>query len=438
MLLTKQPICMKKLFLLFITLFIAIQSFTQNKIDEINILIIHNKYSEALALSDEIYAEYATNADFFYQRAILLKLLYNYRQAINAINKAIDLNPENTEYLTELGFILFRAEKIYEAQRIFEQVIQVDPYNFKCGIALSNLYMNDKKIENAEKVLLKLYEKDSLNAYITRNIGICKYLQGDTLTFNWLKKANELDSTDIKTYRYLFTAYTVKEDFDKAFGIINRAQSIDPQNELLYVMEADLHVIRNHNFRAIPVYLKAYEIDPEDEELPRKIGLCYYKVKNYELAKHYLRLADQESMNLDVYKHLGYIYKMNNVPDSSNYYFNKALELLRADNNTIFDIYIDVAENYYALGKYQHAIGWYERALNLEITGIWWMSLKNKALIDIASVYADKLNDKEKAIEYFNKVKDDSSFFVNEQDYYKYAQQQITKLKEDLFFEGKL
>jgi len=438
MLLTKQAICMKKLFLLIVSLFIAIQSFTQNKIDEINILIIHNKYHEALALSDEIYAEYETNADYFYQRAILFKLLYNYRQAISEINKAIDLDPENTEYLTELGFILLRADKTNEAQKIFEQVIQVDPYNLKCGIALSNLYMKDKKNNNAEKVLLKLYEKDSLNAYITRNIGICKYLQGDTLTFKWLKKANKLDSTDIKTYRYLFTAYTVKEDFDRAFGIINRAQSIDPQNELLFVMEADLHVIRNHNFRAIPVYLKAYEIDPEDEELPRKIGLCYYKIKNYDLAKHYLRIADQKSMNLDVYKHLGYIYKLNNEPDSSNYYFNKALELLRADNNTIFDIYNDVAENYYALGNYKHAIAWYERSLNLEITGMWLRSLKNKALIDIASIYADKLNDKERAIEYFMKVTDDTSFFVNEQDYYKYAQQQITRLKEDLFFEGKL
>ena len=116
----------------------------------------------------------------------------------------------------------------------------------------------------------------------------------------------------------------------------------------------------------------------------------------------------------------------------------KALDILRVDNNTIFDLYVDIAENYFSLGSYQHSVGWYNRALNIELTGIWAASEKNRVLIDLASVYSDKLDDKKQAIEYLEKVSSDSIIVLNKEDYHTYALKEITRLKEELFFEGKL
>lgn len=428
---------MRKILLSLFILFHLITN-AQNELDKINLLIINSKYEEAIQLSNQIEHRYTTNAEYYFQKALLFKLMYKYPQAIQSISSSIELDPNNVDYLSEYGFILSKAEKIKESREIFESIIQKNPYNLKVGIALSNMYLKERKFENAEKLLIQLFEVDTLNSYIARNIGISKYFQGDSLSINWLKKTIYLDSTDIKACKYLFSAYVAKEDFEKAFPVIEKAKQIDPDNKSLYLTEGDIHVLRNHNFRAIPVYLKAFELDPADEELPRKIGLCYYKIKKYDLAKSYLLLADKRSLNLDVYKHLGYIYKRNNNPDSSNYYFTKALDILTPDNNMIFRICVDIAENYYHLENYNHSVGWYDRAINLELKGIWSRSMKNKALIDIAAIYADKLNNKEKALEYFTKVTNDTTFFMYEEDYYKYAQQRITKLKEELFFEGEL
>jgi len=78
------------------------------------------------------------------------------------------------------------------------------------------------------------------------------------------------------------------------------------------------------------------------------------------------------------------------------------------------------------------------RALNLELTGIWSLNIKNKALIDLASIYSDKLENKKNAIDILKGVKEDNTFIFSSQDYYGYAQQEIRRLKEELFFEGGL
>jgi hypothetical protein len=76
----------------------------------------------------------------------------------------------------------------------------------------------------------------------------------------------------------------------------------------------------------------------------------------------------------------------------------------------------------------------YKRALGLELQGTWSLNSKNQVLIDLASVYADKKNDKKNAIQYLKEVTKD--IYLNDDQYYEYAQLQITKLNEELFMEG--
>ncbi len=430
---------MRKYTFLIVCVCITLNGIAQSDAEKLNLLILKNKYNEALVLSEKLIEESPDNSQYYYQQAVVYKLMYKYPQAIGVIQKAIELDPSNTDYLSEFAFLLQKTEKNTKALEVFEQVIKLNPYQLNVGVTLSGIYLKQKKYGDAENILVNLFSKDSLNGFLARKIGINGYLQGDSKKAKeWLSRAIELDSTDINAYKYLFSVYAAKDEFEKAFQVMDKAKEIDPHNKSLYIMTGDAHVMRNHNYRAVPEYLKAFELDSKDEDVPRKLGLCYYKIKNYEKAKCYLLIADELSMHMEVYKYLGIIYKMYNEPDSSNKYYTKALDILKPDNNTIFDIYVDVAENYVLLENYPHAIGWYERALKLELQGIWTLSDNNRVLVDLASVYSDKLNDKQKAIELLKKVKKDIFLFYSKQDYYTYAQQQITKLKEELFFEGDL
>ena len=139
--------------------------------------------------------------------------------------------------------------------------------------------------------------------------------------------------------------------FEKAFEVIEKAKRFDPENTELFIMAGDLHVIRNHHYRAVKEYKAAHNLNKVYGEIAGKLGLSYYKIQKLEKAKYYLLIcnADIWYQDINVYEHLGLIYKEYNEPDSSIMFFVKVLDILKPNNNSIFETYINIAENYYAL-----------------------------------------------------------------------------------------
>ena len=427
---------MKKILILILFALYSFNGISQSKVDELNLLIINNKYTEALEFSKELINRNPDNAQYYYQQSIVLKLLFKFPQAINSITKAIELDSLNLDYLTELGILLAKKCRDKEAAKIFKDILSAEPNHIYTGIWLSNYYLKEKEFEKASSLLFNLYLNDTTNGYFARNMGLCNIkLKDKREAIKWLQKAIQLDSTDIKSYEYISRVYTAIEQFDLAIEYLNKALQIDPTKEL-YVQLGDLHVMRNHNFRAIPNYLKAYDIDPDDEFLIKSIGVCYFRIKKFEKAKLYLDIAKSELVDLQIFQQLGFIHSEIEQIDSSTYYYNEALKLLQTDNRSIFSIKESIAKNYYALNDFHKAIEMYSEALELNLNDEFWNTYdKNRVIIDIAAIYVDKLDDKLKAIEYYENVIE-PEIAINK-NYYNYAQQQITKLKEELFFEGK-
>ena len=430
---------MKNVITISLFIFLYLNILAQSKKEEINMLILSQKYSEALNLSNELVSNYPDSAYYHYQKSIINKLMYRYPQALNSIQNALSLNSGNIDYLEEYGVLLAKKDKEKEAVDIFKDVLKKDPKRIYSGIWLSNYYMKEREYKEAKDILLKLYNNDSTNSYFARNIGLCNIKLIDKVgSIKWLLKATELDSTDIKAYEYLALVYVSLEKFDLALENLNKALLVDPNNKELYVKIGDTHIMRNHNYQAIPVFLKAYELDTKDESIAKKIGICYFKIKKNDKAKEYLDRTINLGVNdLQVYEYLGYIHADMNQLDSSNYYFNEALKLIKPDSETIFSLKESIAKNYYTKGDFVKAINIYNEMLGMHLTDVYWITYrKNKVIIEIASIYQDKLDNKLKAIEYYEKVVE-PEITINK-NYYEYAQSQISKLKEELFFEGKL
>lgn len=411
--------------------------YTQTNIDSVNLLMLTHSYPEALQYSNKQIKDNGANAQVFYQRALIYKLMYRYPEATSSILKAMELDSINTEYLSEYGSLLLKKDKEKEAIQIFEKVMRQDSNHVYSSITLANYYLKEKEYNQAYEILNHLFKNDTTNAYFARNLGLCSIkLKDKENSIKWLSKAISLDSTDIKAYDYLALVYISLKEFDLALENLNKAIKIDPDNKELHVKIGDLHVMRNHHFQAIPAYLKAYQLDSTDAFLTKSIGLSYFKIKKYDKAKQFLDLANSSFIDLQVFEYLGYVHAQINQPDSSILFFNEALKLLKPDNGEIFSIKKSIAENYYHLNNFEKAIEVYNEALELDLSDHYWVSYtKNELIIDIAAIYQNKLNDKLKAIAYYEKVFEPKIAINN--DYYTYAQQQIKKLKEELFFESK-
>lgn len=424
---------MRKWLLLFCFVTLSFISNSQNKLDEVNLLLLKSKYEQALELCQSLIGEDSQNAQLYYLSAILNKQLYRYTESSKSIVKALEIEPNNIEFLNEYASVLVKRNRDIEALNVYKKILDLDKFNINSGIFLSNHYLKNKQVEKAKDILLNLHSKDTINPYFTRNIGLCFIKKGkkeDALF--WLNKTIELDSTDVKAYVLLARIYSATEEFDLALEYMDKAIELDPLNKEHYMQAGDIHVLRNHNFKAIPMYLKAYEIgkDPYDA---RNLGFCYYKIKKFEKSKYYLKIADADGLDLQVKTHLGNIYQQQGTMDTSIMYYNQALEIIMPDFDSQFNLFKSKAESYYYLGNYEKAIENYLLAYNTNVKSVWLKVGKNNILIDIAAIYEEKLNDKQKAIEYLEKVKNEKISFND--DHYKYAQQHIKKLKEELFFE---
>ncbi|MGM0503920.1 MAG: tetratricopeptide repeat protein [Bacteroidota bacterium] len=429
----------KNIIIVFLFLLFPFLGEAQNPIEKINYLILTQKYTEALQLTNEFVRDNPENPAGYYQQALINKLMYKYPDAIKSIRNALDKEPENIDYITEYATLLMKREREKEAVELFEQAYSQDSTHIYTGLNLGNYYLKTKEYERAQKILYTLYINDTTNSYLARNLGLCsiKLLDKEN-SLKWLKRALFLDSTDIKAYEYLALVYRSVEEFDEALACLNKATNVAPHNKSLYIKIGDIHVLRNHNYQAIPSYLEALAIDPKDDFVVKSLGLSYYKIKKYNQSIHYLKKALSMGMkDLQCYIHLGKIYTHNNKLDTANIYFSEALELLKPDNNLIFSVKENMGKNFYSKGEYAKAINQFDQIIKLELKeGYWETYRKNKVIIDIASIYHEKLEDKMKAIEYYEKVIK-PEVMVNK-NYYDYAQTQIKKLKEELFFEGAL
>jgi tetratricopeptide (TPR) repeat protein len=406
--------------------------------NDIQLFLITGQYNKALELSEKLLAENPNDANLHYQKSVILKQLYKYPEAINSIEKALEIDSENITYLSEYATILTKKDNDAQAFLIWNKILQKDSTNSNAGVIVASQYIKNKKFEYAYRIFQNLYESDTLNGFFARNLGFCSIKLLDSKnSVKWLEKAIKLDSTDIKSYEYLSTVYASLKDYEYAIAVVEKAIKIEPENENLYIRLGELSLFQNHNYQAIPPFEKAFKLNPENEYVLKNLGQCHFNIDEYSEAKRYLKLAELIVNDFQVFQYLGDIYAKMGPVDSSIIYYNKALELVKPDYTSLFLLNEKKGRSYYALNDFQKSIEAFNLAIDLDVQDILWIRFQqDKLIVDIASIYADRLNDKKTAIEYYKKIKK-AKVIVNK-DYYQYAQDQITKLNEELFFEGKL
>ena len=163
---------------------------------------------------------------------------------------------------------------------------------------------------------------------------------------------------------------------DSLFAILELAQ----REEVLWLMVRMESLIGHFNFNRLKEYenatihlARAAELmnDKSSNEYPLKqvcnyhIGNALYDLNDFENALRYLRIAsrteaykDMTDYQIDIINTIGVIYRESNNLDSSDYFFNKTLELALDQNleNWIALASGNLGENYFKRGNLGKAI----------------------------------------------------------------------------------
>ncbi len=303
---------MKRLFLLF-SLAFSISLFSScggNSIDNM-------PREDALKMLDDKIKNDSDNADLYYQRGKLLislgkekNLSQYFKDAINDLKHATELDDKKSEYYTALGDAYFSLGNVDESYSALHQALKLDENNFeacmKMGeiafysgnyeLAMENLnkvtaqdkdnqtalfmkgfiYMENNDTTNAVLYFRRLTELYPDYAPAYEQLGMLYINNSNKLGLEYLTTALNLDPKNVNILYGIAQFYQDAEEADMANEYYVKILEIDPTNKYAWFNRGrlELELYEDYN-AALDFFSKALESDPQFAEAHHNKGVAY-------------------------------------------------------------------------------------------------------------------------------------------------------------------
>jgi len=383
-------------------------------------------------------AKNLVTADDFYWYALLLENEGNSDTALNITKEGLKKYPGNEKLEILLSDICFEAGRYHEAESLllkhqsnpesFRQLIQV--YEFRNNFEIAIAFLEEK------------IRTDSTNSWMLMHLGD-NYFQLDSLDLAlkyYLRKFNS-DSSDQVTAVRIANIYLKQKKFDKSIGICNLILSSDSTNKRFIKLIGISHLNKKEFSEAGYYFRQLYEASDSACFIMKNLGICELNTYSFSDARNcLLRAYRLDSNDIETCFCLGKAFMNSMRPEKGLYFFNRADSLSQPDPKVLSAIHFEKQSVYSILGNDQKALSEYKQAYKY--------NPKPEYLFYMASLYQNKLEEKQKALEYYitfieslppepegqMEINEDQMIFSMR----KIAENNILILKEELFFEGEL
>ena len=310
----------------------------------------------------EYYQKAIENATYdkskYYNRLAFLQIdLQHYTEAVNLLQQAIELDPQPL-YFENLGFAMEKSGNFKEAENYYLQALKLgehekDIYENRLGV----FYYNQNKTETAIEYYLQSIDKNPKAVYF-ENLGNAYHVLRKKEEFEKaFLEAVKLEPEEGKYYFQLgwniLDAYgdteTAKKYLYKAIELYKKTPEIEPE-ELMSIQFLGAAYEKEGNWdKAGEIFLEAYKIDPENDLICSFLGKVCFNKNNYQKALEYYEKA----------------YQLN--PDRANNYINygdvlkktgdkeKALAVYSEGATIDPGLFEKVASIYFDAGDYTNA-----------------------------------------------------------------------------------
>ena len=160
--------------------------------------------------------------------------------------------------------------------------------------------------------------------------------------------------------------YSMLEQADKAFDLLNQIENLEPYNPEIYVTRASLFNQKGNHQQAVEELTKALEYtdDIEDNiELYQNIAYEYENLNNYQEAINYLKKAHTlDEKDKSVLFELAYCYESCNQTEESISSFKKIIAIDPYSKTAWFNLGV----SYSTMGLFEKAIECYDYAIAID------------------------------------------------------------------------
>ena len=200
--------------------------------------------------------------------------------------------------------------KFQEAQNIYNEILQEQPFNDEALFNLGSLYFIIHQFDSAIYCFLKFLEFNPDNLQVLNNIGITYHQRGDlSEALKYFEKAININPNLANTHRNIGNLYKDANLFDNAIYFHKSALLLEPQNpEFYYYLGLDYKHIEEYD-EALKNFFTAIQLGLINSEIYYNIANIYELISNVdEGIKYYKKAIELDNTNTQAYLRLSQLY----------------------------------------------------------------------------------------------------------------------------------
>jgi tetratricopeptide (TPR) repeat protein len=220
--------------------------------------------------------------------------LREFDQAVQAYKTYLERNPGdpgNTYY--HLGLCQMELNELEEAKASLEKATEIDTQNTQIMTKLAEIYHKTGQYEEAAEAYTKLTELNPDDAKYYFNTIVKMYDEAGMpdKAIEATKKMIDLNPQDADAIYNLGYMYVKLKNYDEAIETFRRAIEVRPDFEYAYSNLGYCYIQQKKYTESIETYKKLVEINPENPDGWMSIGTGYMYLKKFDPAVAPLRRA---------------------------------------------------------------------------------------------------------------------------------------------------
>ena len=223
----------------------------------------NSKYEQAVMAIDKAIELKPNNTNYYRELGNIAQKQNNLNRAEIAYKEGIKLSPDWTEFYYLLGEVLVKKNKLQAAVKTCKYITTLNPHNAEYYRLLSDALFKQNKLDEAKKYYQKAIEIDPARAYFYRSLGdVFKKANNLDLAASNYKKAIELSPEVAYFYGRLCNTLIDQNKLDEALNVCKHGISLDPNNSNLHRILGEIQLQKGDVDDAFQTYQQAIELDP--------------------------------------------------------------------------------------------------------------------------------------------------------------------------------
>lgn len=303
--------------------------FTNAREELVSLLFERKAFSEALGLLQNEIQRRPKDPFILYNIALVHNAQGEEMKAIDAFNKAIDLNPEYAEPYIGLSQLLFHKGEKKDAENVLRRLVDINPSSAEGYCHLGMHLFNQGKLDDAylflEKAIAQKY--DYSLAYLYLALVQIKQSAYDDAMDN-LQLAVYYTPDMAEAYLHMGMMLEKFEGYDEAIENFEKVLEHKAEDvQALCHLGISLHK-QEKDDEALVWFNRVLEIEPEQPDTLNYIGKIFREQGNFELAEQSVRKVLESNPGfMTAYTTLACIYDDMGKFEDSVKVLDKALEI---------------------------------------------------------------------------------------------------------------